>query len=57
MLYQYGPFLIQDLNTQPEKTCTLQKPSAFWPVINSAWSFHSEEGLDKLCGKVSLAAQ
>ena len=31
MLYQYGPFLIQDLSTQPEKTCTLQKLSAFWP--------------------------
>ena len=31
MLYQHGLFLIQDLSTQPEKTCTFQKPSALWP--------------------------
>lgn len=31
MLYQHGLFLIQDLSTQPEKTCTFQKPSVLWP--------------------------
>lgn len=59
MQYQHGLFLIQDLSTQPGKTWAFQKPSALQPESSILFGpfTHYEEGLDKLCGKVSLAAQ